>query len=189
MSKMIVVDEKFVDEMKSLTAEEAIEIFSKGVFVETDCNYKPLYHFMSKALYMIGDAGAVWVLASNEIPKERKEAIEYNIASWYSWNSHPMVFPKAAAYVARNGHDDAKKVFIGGCDTEMWLDVSLGASDEVMRSLVEKIQKRIDGLREGYMYEDEIKWEIDELRMLARAISLREDVSSEIREMAKYAAL
>lgn len=187
--KMIIVDKSFVDGMKSLTVDEAIEIFSKGVFVETDCNYKPLYHFMAKALRMIGDMGAVRVLASNEIPKKLKEVIGFNIASWYSWNWQSMVFPKAAAYVARNGQDDAKMVFIAGCDTEMWLDVSINASDRVMKALVEKIQKRIDGLRGNYNYEGEIKAEIDKLRVLARAISLREDVSAEIREMAKYAAL
>ena len=186
---MIVIDEKFVDEMKSLTVGEAIEIFSKGVFVKHNDDDRPLYGFTSKALRLIGDKGAVWVLASNEIPKERKEVIEYNIASWYCWNRYPKVFPKAAAYVARNGHDEAKMIFIGACNTEIWLDVSLNASEEVMMALLNQLEKRVTGLRGNYNYEGEVKEEIDDLKMLARSISLRDGLSDEIREMAKYAAL
>ena len=182
MSKMIVVDEKFVKKMKSLTAEEAIEIFSKGV-----CEDKVQFRaFMEKALYLIGDMGTCWVLATRGIPQDRKETIEHYVAYSYCFYGE---FPKAAAYVARNGYDEAKMIFIRACNYEMWLDVSLDASEEVMKALVEHIGKRLDGLRNNYNYEGEIKDEIDEMRMLARAISLREDVSYEIREMAKYAAL
>jgi hypothetical protein len=181
MSK-IVVDKKFVREMKSLTVEEAIEIFGKGVFSDKI----QLRYFMEKALYIIGDMGACWVLATNEIPKDLKEIIGHYVAYYYCFHGD---FPKAAAYVARNGYDEEKMVFIRACNYEMWLDVSLDASEEVMRALVESIQKRLEGLRNNYNYEGEIKAEIDEMRLLARAISLRDDVSSEIREMAKYAAL
>ena len=181
-NKMIIVGEKFVRGMKSLTVEEAIDIFSKGVF-EDKVQFRA---FMEKALYLIGDKGTCWVLATNGIPQDRKEIIEHYVAYSYCFYG---VFSKAAAYVARNGHDEAKMIFIRACNYEMWLDVSLDASVEVMKALVESIGKRFDGLRNNYNYEGEIKAEIDEMRMLARSISLREDVSEQIREMAKYAAL